>query len=171
MKKLYAPWRSQYTTRVTEPKDSGSSEQDCVFCQQIKADDDEKHFILGRFGQIIVMLNLYPYNAGHILLLTHQHHAHLEDLNQNDRSELMELATHSGTILKNVLNAQGINIGLNIGKAAGAGMPSHLHLHILPRWIGDTNFLPLLADTKQISTDLHEIYALLRPHFQKLKNK
>lgn len=171
MKKLYAPWRNAYSTKITEAKDTMTSQKDCVFCQQFKENNDAQYFILGRFDHSVVIMNLYPYNAGHLLLLPQEHLADLEELSLEAQYELIELTTHCVTILKKALGAQGINVGLNLGKAAGAGIPSHLHTHILPRWRGDTNFLPLLAQTKQISTDLHEIYSKLLPHFQKITKK
>lgn len=170
MKKLYAPWRNNYAKNIaSKTKDIDASEHDCVFCQQIKSLDDEKNFILARHSLAIIMLNLYPYNGGHILVIPHYHCSTLEGLTQKARLEMIELITATSVILQNILKAQGINIGLNLGKAAGAGIPSHVHFHVLPRWPGDTNFLPVLADTKQISTDLHDVYTILRPHFQKLK--
>lgn len=171
MKRLYAPWRSIYTKSVTSTKDDDIDQDHCVFCKQYRDTHDAKNFVLGRYTHTFALLNLYPYNAGHILLLPNEHNATLDSLSPECRSELMELTSITINILQEVLKAQGINVGLNLGKAAGAGIPSHLHIHILPRWAGDTNFLPLLADTKQVSVDLHEIYKKLSPHFQKIDKK
>jgi len=168
MKRLYAPWRSAYTKSVHSSKDDSAKKVDCVFCQQITAHKDEEYFILGRFKHTFALLNLYPYNAGHILLLPYTHTAELFALTHDERTELIELASITQLILKKALVAQGFNVGLNQGKAAGAGIPSHVHMHILPRWIGDTNFLPLLADTKQISTNLGELYQQLLPFFKEV---
>lgn len=168
MKHLYAPWRSEYSQSVAQTKQEHTTEEHCVFCIKLKENDGE-HFILRRFEHCIVLLNLYPYNAGHILILPYEHVASLPELSKAARSELIELTSHSSIILKEILQAHGINIGLNLGKAAGAGIPSHLHMHVLPRYTGDTNFMPLLADTKQISFDLKEIYKKLKPAFDKLK--
>ena len=111
------------------------------------------------------MLNLYPYNAGHLLILPFEHTATLEALPKATRTEIMELTSLCTKILESELKCDGINVGINLGRAAGAGIPSHLHLHVLPRWNGDTNFLPTLADTKQVSFDLKKIYTLLKKAF------
>ncbi len=164
MKKLYAPWRGEYTAstvRVTDKKD-------CVFCDVFKEKKDSKNFILKRFKDNYIILNRYPYNAGHLLVIPTKHIANLSDLSESARSELMDLLAVSEKLLRNSLKAEGINIGLNQGKAAGAGIPKHLHFHVLPRWQGDTNFLPALAETKQISFDLNKIYKQLKAALDEL---
>ena len=166
MKQLYAPWREQYSSSIAA---QGEQAHSCGFCREFDEHSDDKHFILKRFKHMIVMLNLYPYNAGHLLILPIAHLAHLEELPQEARYELIELTAHSTTIVKKVLGCHGINIGMNLGKAAGAGIPSHLHLHVLPRFTGDTNFLPVLADTKQISFDLKKMYERLKPSFEAIR--
>ena len=113
------------------------------------------------------MLNKYPYNAGHLLILPIRHVALLSDLEKNERAELMELVNMSVNIVSATLGNHGLNIGINLGKAAGAGIPSHLHTHILPRWDGDTNFMPAIAKTKVISFDLSDIYEKLKKEFDK----
>lgn len=166
MDHLYAPWRKKYVQKI---QDSMNTENKiCVFCNQLACDDDATYFILGRYTHHAIIMNLYPYNAGHLLIVPFAHVQSLEELSTEARTELIALANESICILKKELNAHGINMGLNLGKAAGAGIPEHLHMHILPRWVGDTNFLPLLAETKQISIDLHEIYKKLQPAFKKL---
>jgi ATP adenylyltransferase len=168
MKKLYAPWRSSYTTDTTRGKHDESTAEDCAFCIKFRTQDDSKSHILARFKHHAVLLNLYPYNAGHLLIIPYEHVKNLDDLSPESRVELMELVTRSVNIVKETLNAEGVNVGLNLGKAAGAGIPSHLHWHVLPRWNGDTNFLPLLADTKAVSYDLEVMYKKLVEPFQKL---
>lgn len=168
MKKLYAPWRSSYTTETTRGKHDDSTPEDCAFCTKFNMEDDAKHFILARSKHHAILLNLYPYNAGHLLIVPYAHVKNMDDLSHEARIELIELLTQSITILKNTLNAEGINVGLNLGKASGAGIPSHIHWHTLPRWHGDTNFLPLLADTKAVSYDLEVMYKKLIEPFQKL---
>lgn len=154
MKHLYAPWRSGYLHN----KQTGS----CVFCKNCAETDDAQTFIIKRFEHCFVMLNLFPYNAGHLLIIPYEHQDSLEKLSQPARQEMMEVATKSITILKETLGAEAINIGLNLGgKAAGGSIPDHLHMHVLPRWLGDTNFLVTLADTKQISIDLADTYRKL----------
>lgn len=168
MKQLYAPWRDTYSLSVANKESETISEQHCVFCSHFNDTADENNFILRRFKHCVVMLNRFPYNAGHVLILPKAHVPNLEDLPRDARIELIELATHSTQILKKNLNAAGINVGLNLGRAAGAGIPSHLHMHILPRFVGDTNFLATLADTKAISFDLHKTYKQLKPDFLSL---
>lgn len=166
MKTLYAPWREDYTTTSARNTDEKES---CVFCEQIKDQNDSKHFIVARFKHCYVVLNKYPYNGGHLLVLPFEHTAKLSNLSQDVRTELMEVINHCSVTLEKELNAQGINVGLNQGKAAGAGLPSHLHFHVLPRWLGDTNFLPTLAKTKIVSVSLEDLFNKLKPHLEKLK--
>lgn len=168
MKKLYAPWRSGYTTDTTKGKHDDSSPGDCAFCKKFAMQDDVNNYIIARFKHHAVLLNLYPYSAGHLLIIPYQHVKNMHDLSPESRTELMELVTHSIGILKSTLNADGVNVGVNLGKAAGAGIPSHLHWHVLPRWTGDTNFLPLLADTKAVSYDLGVMYNQLVEPFKKI---
>jgi ATP adenylyltransferase len=168
MKHLYAPWRSSYSAEVTNGKTEKTTEKECVFCQMFKDNNDEKHQILRRFKYNVVMMNHFPYNPGHILIIPLAHVPTLDKLPQEARVEMMELTSASQKILTDILDAHGVNIGINIGKAAGAGIPSHIHQHVLPRFFGDTNFLPALAETKQISFDLDEIYQKLKPAFDKI---
>lgn len=168
MKKLYAPWRSSYTTDTTRGKHEDSTPEDCAFCIKFKTQEDEKHYILARFKYHAVLLNLYPYNAGHLLIIPYDHVKNMHDLSPEARAELMELITQSIDIVKETLKAGGVNIGANLGKAAGAGIPAHLHWHVLPRWHGDTSFLPLLADTKAVSYDLDVMYKQLVEPFKKI---
>jgi ATP adenylyltransferase len=169
MDRLYAPWREGYATRVDAEKKEHISHDACVFCLQLEEGTDEKYFILRRFPNTIVMLNLYPYNGGHLLVLPFKHTDSLSQLSPDIRAEIMEVTNQSIIILSEVLEAQGFNVGLNLARAAGAGIPSHVHFHVVPRWIGDTNFLVTLANTKQISVDLYALYTKLRPYFQELK--
>lgn len=158
MKQLYAPWRESYI-QTKDPKV-------CPFCVQKDAHNDEKHFILRRFTHCYAMLNLFPYNAGHLLIIPYKHEGSLELLSPEVHHELMDIASMSISILKKTLGAQGINMGLNQGgAAAGGSIPEHLHLHVLPRWLSDTNFLVTLSNTKQISFDLHKIYDQLKTAF------
>ncbi len=164
MKFLYVPFRSKYV-KGTGEKDK----KECIFCKPLAENNDEKNFILARYKYNFVILNLYPYNAGHLMIVPFKHCAELKDLSKDERDELMELISKSCEILKKQLKCEGFNVGLNLGKAAGAGIPNHLHMHVLPRWLGDTNFLPTLCETKTISFDLHKIYSELKPKFNKIK--
>ncbi len=165
---MYAPWRSKYTTETAHTKKERISKNECVFCEQFQQKNDKKFFILKRLKHNAVLLNRFPYNAGHLLIIPFAHKATLNELSKAARTELMELVSDSSKIVRETLKADGVNIGLNVGKASGSSIPSHLHFHILPRWYGDTNFLPTLADTKQISVDLKDVYQTLKPKFNKL---
>ena len=173
MKNLFAPWRSSYAKDVTETKKVSTSAEDCVFCQQFKESLDNpesaaKSFILKRFEHTFVMLAKYPYNAGHLLILPIKHVPDLSDLSKDTLSELMQVTAKSSEILSKCLKNDGLNVGINIGKVSGAGIPSHLHVHALPRWEGDTNFMPLLAETKVISFDLGQMYEKLKLEFENI---
>jgi len=166
MKLLYAPWRQKYAGSADETKSSTTSTDECIFCKHIQSSDDEQHGILKRFKHCVVMLNKFPYNAGHVLILPTEHKATLDKLSQEVRAELMEATSLSDKIITKALGAEGMNIGMNIGKAAGAGIPSHLHIHLLPRWQGDTNFMPTVGQTKVISFDMNDIYKKLKNAFE-----
>lgn len=165
MKQLYCPWRSAYSKDDGRSKQSDTTEKECVFCTQFKQTDDENNLIIKRFNHNIVMLNKYPYNAGHLLILPTAHVSDLSSMSLDARNEMMELI-HKGTnVLREVIQAQGANIGMNIGKIAGAGIPAHLHMHIVPRYAGDTNFMATIAHTKNISFDLQEMMKKIKAHF------
>ncbi len=165
MQTLYAPWRTEYTGEDRDEKKDEISPDQCVFCTQILANQDEKYWIIKRAEHAVLMLNKYPYNAGHILALPTVHVARLSLLETSAREQLFELVTVGADILQTTLQADGVNIGINLGKSAGAGIPSHLHVHMVPRWVGDSNFMPIIADTKVISFDMHIIYKKLREAF------
>ncbi len=162
MKKIYSPWRSSYISdTVRKKEDSG-----CVFCKMFKENNDEKNFILKRSKNCSIIMNCYPYNAGHLMILPYQHKNELCDLPQETRSEIMEETNLSIEILKKTLEPEAFNLGINFGKASGGGIPSHLHLHVVPRWNGDTNFMTVIAEAKPISFDLNEIYKKLKTAFE-----
>jgi len=168
MKMLYAPWRSEYTESIARTKNEDATKTECAFCEEFDKDEDEKNFIIKRYPHSVVMLNRYPYNAGHLLIIPLVHIGTIDELSSETQSELMWLVGKSGTALKDALGAQGVNVGINMGKAAGAGIPAHVHIHVLPRWIGDTNFMPTLTETKPISFDMNDIYKKLKKAFDKI---
>ncbi len=166
MKCLYAPWRSHYTESVGSTKKEDAQTDECVFCAHLQQDhDDSKNYVLKRFSHTAVLFNRYPYNAGHLLIIPIEHIGNLEHLSKETSAQLMAATTASTVILKKKARPDGFNIGLNLGKMAGASIPAHLHMHLLPRWTGDTNFLPTLTDTKVISFDLEKMYLDLKPEF------
>ena len=161
MDRLWAPWRIDY---IKSEKEKG-----CIFCDKPAEGDDRSMLILYRGENSFVIMNLYPYNNGHLMIAPYQHTDSTHELNSNSRSEIMELADQIMTIQKNIMNADGFNYGANIGYSGGAGIADHIHFHIVPRWTGDTNFMPVLGHTKVQMQGLQETYNDLRPHFDKLK--
>lgn len=161
MKNLYCPWRQAYIERPTQAK-KNMKKSSCVFCDHIQNNNDEKSFILHRGKYSFVLLNRFPYNAGHLLIVPYKHAKDLSTLSKKTREEMMEYMSQCATLLQKTFACDGLNMGINLGKVAGAGIPGHIHIHVLPRWEGDTNFLPTLCDTKQISIDLHKIYQELK---------
>jgi ATP adenylyltransferase len=154
MEHLWAPWRIQYVTR---PKESG-----CILCQKSKENKDETNFILHRSQNNFIILNAFPYNPGHLMIAPYRHIANLQDLSDDEVTDHFNLVRKSLALLKEILNPDGFNIGLNIGKVAGAGIEEHLHTHIVPRWQGDVNFMPVLSNTRVISEELAATYKKLR---------
>jgi len=161
MDKLWAPWRIDY---IRSEKEEG-----CIFCDKPENGDDRTMLILYRGEYSFVLMNLYPYNNGHLMIAPYQHTGNTQELSYNSRSEIMELADQTMTIQKNVMNAEGFNYGANIGYSGGAGIADHIHFHIVPRWAGDTNFMPVVGHTKVQVQGLRETYDDLKPHFDKLR--
>lgn len=159
MENLWAPWRIEYILGKREPY--------CVFCPDVEGYSDEERLVLCRNGLTMVLMNKYPYNNGHLLVCPKRHIAGLEDLTAEEMLEIMQWITKSIAILKRVMNPDGFNVGLNLGTVAGAGMESHLHFHIVPRWNGDSNFIAVLAEVRSIPEHFRETYAKLAPHFKK----
>ena len=162
MKNLYAPWRGNYVTN--EGASHIKKEGTCILCshRDAQADDDTKNFVLKRLDHTYILLNAYPYNTGHVLIVPYEHTDTIAGLTSEARAEMMEAANQMITTMKHVLKPDGFNCGINLGgKAAGGSIPEHVHMHVLPRWFGDTSFLPTLADTKPISQDLVKVYTRL----------
>jgi ATP adenylyltransferase len=154
MDRLWAPWRIRY---ILSDKQS-----DCFLCRKPGQDNDEKNLILIRDRTCFVCLNAYPYNPGHLLVAPYKHAPDLDQLAEPELAELMSLTRRAKQVLATAIRPDGFNIGINLGRVAGAGVADHLHVHIVPRWNGDTNYLPVLADTRVIPQALEELYATLR---------
>ena len=161
MKKLWAPWRIEY---IRSPKEDG-----CIFCDKPAGDNDREDLILYRGEKVFILMNLYPYNNAHLMIAPYIHVDNTEELDADTYKEIMVLADQSMAILKETMDAQGFNFGANIGAVAGAGIEEHIHFHIVPRWAGDTNFMPVLGHTKVEVQGLQECYDLLRPPFDRIK--
>jgi ATP adenylyltransferase len=159
---MWAPWRMAY---VGAEHAGEYDEPACVFCDLPRRTDDERTLILHRGRLSYVIMNLYPYNNGHLLMVPYEHVDSLRDLPSEALTEMMELAQLAQSVLEETMRPQGFNLGINQGRAAGAGIADHVHMHVVPRWIGDTNFMPALADTRVMPQHLDETYALLRPGF------
>jgi len=149
---LWAPWRLRYV--------QGSRGEGCAFCRA--AGDGEQELVVRRGKQTSVILNAFPYAPGHLLIFPHRHLAEPSDLTAEEQGELWELLCRSLEALRKLMSPAGFNAGLNLGRVAGAGLPAHLHLHLVPRWEGDHNFMPVLAETAVISQALEETAAALR---------
>ncbi len=162
MKSLWSPWRMEY---ILEKKPEG-----CIFCSKLKEKEDEKNLILYRGKRTIVLMNKFPYNNGHLMVIPQRHCIDLEELDDKELFDLSSLLSISIRVLKKCLGPHGFNVGLNLGKAGGAG-EEHLHFHIVPRWAGDTNFMPVLGETKIIPEYLAKTYQMLRPAFKELLGK
>jgi ATP adenylyltransferase len=162
MKFLWAPWRMDY---ILEGKKGG-----CIFCRKPQEGRDRKNLILHRGDHGFVMMNKFPYNNGHLMIIPNRHCLDLEDLREGETRELFRLMRAATHVLKETLHPQGFNIGMNVGKAGGAG-EDHLHVHIVPRWAGDTNFMPILGGTKIIPQYLEETYKTLCRGFRDFLRK
>lgn len=151
---MYAPWRDAYFTEKTEG---------CVFCKLSNSPQlDEKHHVLYRDEYCFIVMNRYPYAPGHFMVIPHYHTDALENLDDQAWLHLSYIVKQCVKMLKIGLEAQGVNLGMNLGKSAGAGIAEHVHYHIIPRWIGDTNFITTIANTRVYSTDFEKIYQTLK---------
>lgn len=157
---LWAPWRMAY---IGGPKESG-----CIFCTQPEASDLRAALVLARTPQAVVMLNRFPYANGHVMVAPRRHTADLQTLPAADYAALGEALRRSVALVDEVLHPEGMNVGLNLGRAAGAGIAEHFHWHIVPRWVGDVNFMPLVGEVRVIPEHLESIYDRLRPAFARL---
>ncbi len=153
MDPLFSPWRMQF---ILENKDA--DENVCVLCEVQAGEVDRQRLILHRDTHCYVILNLFPYNTGHLMVVPNRHAGRFAQLNQSERQQAVNLLARCEAVLETVFSPEGFNIGANVGKVAGAGIPGHLHFHILPRWGGDTNFLPVFGQTKSIPESLEATY-------------
>lgn len=159
---MVRPERLKYVRRLRPPSK-------CVFCEACGAKKNADKLVVYRGKEAMVVLNKYPYNSGHVLVMPMRHEGELDQLTDSEHAEVSFLVKESVRILKKVYSCKGLNVGLNLGAAAGAGIPDHMHFHVLPRWHGDTNFFPLIAETKLIVETLETTYAKLFLEFEKLR--
>ncbi|MCS7119305.1 MAG: HIT domain-containing protein [Archaeoglobaceae archaeon] len=161
MERIFAPWRIRY---ILAPKP-----KECVFCSALKT-NNKTFLVVYRANKSFIMMNRNPYNPGHVMVCSNRHVPSVEDLDGEEMTEIMNLISLSIKAIKNCMNPDGFNIGINIGKVAGAGIAEHLHVHVVPRWNGDTSFMPVLADVQIIPEALEETYEKLRNSFYIVSN-
>jgi ATP adenylyltransferase len=163
--RLYTPWRYDYIKGAGAEKSVGG--RPCIFCtlRDLPNDEDEKNFIVHRARHNYVVLNIYPYISGHLMIVPHEHVADLFAITKETSDELMDLAKRSQSILGETYHPHGFNLGMNLGQAAGAGVADHIHLHVMPRWTGDANFMTTVGETRVIPEDLRTTYDKLKGQF------
>ena len=161
MDRLFSPWRLQYVTSASEPAPG------CIFCQAADS-AAQSDLVVARGRTAFVILNLFPYNSGHLMVVPNRHVAALGALDREELTELMLLTARAERVLTEVYQPHGLNVGVNIGKAAGAGVADHLHVHLVPRWAGDTNFMSVVGDVRVLPEEVPVSAARLRPVFEKL---
>lgn len=157
MEHIWAPWRIEY---IQMEKPEG-----CIFCDKSSQSDDAQNYILYRGDKNFVIMNSYPYNPGHLMIVPYQHTGNLEELADEALHEHIKIISRSIELLKKAFSPDGFNVGMNIGRIAGAGIADHVHTHIVPRWSGDTNFMPVVAGTKVVNEAIGETYQKLRGKF------
>lgn len=156
MERLWAPWRMSYISKLSEP---GA----CFLCEAAShPEKDDENYVVWRGKLVFCIINLYPYNNGHVLVSPYRHEGDLGEMTPEERLDLWDGMVRTQRLLKKVMSPQGFNIGINLGKTAGAGVAEHLHVHLVPRWEGDTNFMPVLADTKIVPQALADLYRQLK---------
>lgn len=158
---LYSPWRINYILSEKDDK--------CIFCVDPKTEKDSDHFIITRSKYSFVILNAYPYNNGHLMIVPNRHCSSLADLPEEEINDLFQLVTLTERVVRKAYNPDGINIGINLGKAAGAGIDDHLHVHLVPRWIGDVNFMTVIGGTRVIPEAFQKAYNQLKEQFDKVE--
>lgn len=157
---LWSPWRYQYVQK-------GTRASGCIFCEQAASKNDEEHFLVHRGRDNFVVLNLYPYTTGHLMIVPYQHVNTLEAANPAALEEMMLLAQASQKHLREIYNAPGYNLGMNLGESAGAGIADHIHMHVLPRWPGDTSFITTVSETRVLPEELAVTFRKLKAAFEK----
>ena len=157
MDQLWAPWRLAYITKEAPPKEG----DECFICRGLAESDDRRNLIVQRTEFCAVLLNKFPYNNGHLLVAPKAHKGRLDEISRDEILETQQTVARMVQVLERTMRPEGFNIGLNLGKVAGAGLPGHVHWHIVPRWNGDTNFMPVLGDVRVIAQSLDALYDLL----------
>lgn len=162
MNRLWAPWRVAYIT-------GGAKESECIFCTKPQQRNDPANYILHRGASCFVILNLYPYNNGHLMIVPYRHVAEFDTLTVEESTDMTRQLQVSLRVLKQAMAPQGFNVGMNLGRVAGAGIDAHLHIHVVPRWNGDTNFMPVMGETRVISEGLDQTYRKVKALYDALR--
>ncbi len=162
MEYIYAPWRKEYVRKI-------SKMSECIFCRALKMKDDKKAFILFRAEKNFIVLNKYPYTPGHLMIAPYAHLSSFDRAKKESTDEMADLLKLSLRILRKKYRPHGFNAGMNLGNSAGAGVADHFHLHVIPRWTGDSNFMALVGKTKVVIEDIETTYVQLFPFFQRAK--
>ncbi len=157
MKRIWAPWRIQYIRAVEQ--------KGCIFCDKPRCDKDTEDLILYRGKHNFVIMNAFPYNPGHLMVVPYRHLGKLEDMTTLERNEHYAMVSRAVGILREATGTESFNIGMNLGRVAGAGIADHVHTHIVPRWNGDNNFMPVIGETRVLSESMTAIYKRLKPKF------
>ena len=163
MKQLWAPWRIKYIKM--------EKTEECIFCKAVKEEKDEKNLVLWRGKVAFVIMNKFPYNNGHLMVAPYRHVGTLEDLTVMELTEIGILLQKSIKLLKKAMSPEGFNLGINIGRIAGAGVEDHIHVHIVPRWNGDTNFMPVISDVRVVPQALQDTYTELKNFIDVFRDK
>jgi ATP adenylyltransferase len=161
VERLWTPWRRAFV----EGADNRSAE--CFLCAIVAEHDDRKNLVPFRGERVFVLLNLYPYNSGHLMVAPYAHTGDLASLDVAIANELMQVTQRSVDVLQRAYRPDAFNVGMNLGRPAGAGVPDHLHVHVVPRWTGDTNFMPVVGETKVLPESLEQTYERLEPFFHR----
>ncbi|UCD64809.1 MAG: HIT domain-containing protein [Candidatus Zixiibacteriota bacterium] len=159
-KTIWAPWRANF---ILAEKEKG-----CIFCKRLKMKDSIRNLILYRGELAFVILNKFPYNSGHSLIVPNRHVGRIEKLTQAESIEFFDLTRRTVAVIKKVLKPSSLNLGMNLGRVSGAGIPGHVHMHVVPRWHGDTNFMPVIGETNVVSVPLEPVYRALKKEFGRL---
>ena len=160
---IWAPWRVSFI--------KGKREKGCVFCKRFRSEDSIDNLIVHRGKTCFVILNKFPYNSGHTMVVPNRHIGDLAKFTADEAREFFELTRRTALIIERTLKPHAMNLGMNLGESSGAGVPGHLHMHLVPRWNGDTNFMPVIGGTKVISVPLEPIYEAMRKAFSKKSSR
>ncbi len=163
---LWAPWRSKYVSEASK-----GNKDDCLFCRVHKENSDERNYVVYRGKYVFVMLNAFPYNTAHVMIAPYRHISTIELMTSEEALDMFNLANIVIKAIRNVYNPDGFNIGFNIGRVAGAGIESHLHMHIVPRWNGDSNFMPIISNTKVIPESLDDTFKKISNSIKEIVKK